>query len=125
MTDIPEHRYDKYYDYLNDEDYGYTLGNYHWLRIMFSKEVLLKTVKLMPIDSGDLLADSICVYAGLTATDSVGCINREDEFEDYTLFSIEAQMIPTQQILIAFNGSWVGAVRQLEFDYYYKGQQII
>ena len=27
--------------------------------------------------------DSICVYAGQTATDEVDCINRDDEFEDY------------------------------------------
>jgi len=77
----------------------------------------------MPYSYGSsLYSDSICVYAGQTATDSVGCINREDEFEAYDMLWIDAQMLPTQQIFIEFNGSEYGILRELQVDYYYTGE---
>jgi len=121
--------YDNYYDYYNDSDY-YTLDDHQSLRIIFTNEVYLAAVKLMPYSYYHLQAESICVYAGQTGTDSVGCIYDYDEFDndDYTFLSIESQMIPTQQILIEFNissvdsySSYSATLRELQVDYFYKG----
>mgnify|MGYP006944995878 CR=1 FL=1 len=79
----------------------------------------------MPTNADLTGADSICVYGGQTATDLVGCINKGDDFESLTLVSIEAQRLPTQQILIEFNGATWGTLHEVEVDYYYKSKQII
>jgi len=102
------------------------MNGYEWLRITFHREVFLKAVKLIPYSYGSTFySDSICVYAGQTATDPIGCINDGDEFERFELLSMKAQMIPTQQILIEFNESRRALLHELEIDYYNEGQLII
>ena len=64
-----------------------------------------------------LYAQSICFYGGLTATDLLRCIYNGDYEYDYQILSIEGNMLPTQQILIQFNGAKYGYVRELEVDY--------
>jgi len=87
------------------------------LRITFTNEVLLDQVKLILAYRHNIYADTVCIYAGQTGGDALGCIYNNDDFETEEVLPIDGHMLATRQIFIEFNGARNGVVRELEVDY--------
>ena len=87
------------------------------MRVRFTNEVYVTDVKLR-LTFNHASAEIVCVYAGQTASDSLGCINMHEygELLNEHFVAFDADMLPTRELLIEFNG--VAYLDVLELNYY-------